>query len=285
MIPGFEMLENPISVPAPAPVCFATLVDEAERGHDSRTELRLKNAFEALAQIHSGYLQVLAEAQEYCMPRPIDLPAARFHVALKQLHQSGGDFYDVIELGNEQFDYMVADARGHDLSATYWTLALKTLLSEYADLLYSPAEALDRINRALLKILPNGVYFTAIYARLDRARGTVSLLNAAHTPVILQAAGGGELRAIQGTGDVLGCFRDVVFGGVELRVNRGDRIFLFSDGLVESPLDPFRGIEQLGRVIERHKENTLPDQVELVLAEQMNNSPAQDDVLLMGIEV
>ena len=119
-----------------------------------RTHLRLQHALEMAGEFQTANLHVLEVAQQACMPRPDDIPGAGFHVALRQAQSAGGDFYDVIDLGHQQFDYLVADASGHDLSSSYWTLALKTLLLEYSTLLFSPADALHLINRALCRTCP-----------------------------------------------------------------------------------------------------------------------------------
>ena len=97
------------------------------------THLRLKHAYEKIAELQAERVWKLAMTQEAVMPLPKDLPDARFQVKLTQVLNAGGDFYDVIPSGNQVFDYIVADAAGHDLSSSYWTAALKTLLSIYAE--------------------------------------------------------------------------------------------------------------------------------------------------------
>ena len=198
-----------------------------------RTHLRLQHALEMAGEFQTANLHVLEVAQQACMPRPDDIPGAGFHVALRQAQSAGGDFYDVIDLGHQQFDYLVADASGHDLSSSYWTLALKTLLLEYSTLLFSPADALHLINRALCRILPEGVFFTAIYLRLNRATGSALLLSAGHPPAIFFDAARNKCRLIEQPSDVLGCFRDAQFHRIELKTNPGDRLFFFSDGMVD----------------------------------------------------
>ena len=79
------------------------------------THLRLKQAFDMLVELQAERIRRLSTVQESLMPRPADLPAARFEVVLEQMLQAGGDFYDVIPVGDEIVDYLVADVSGHDL--------------------------------------------------------------------------------------------------------------------------------------------------------------------------
>ena len=206
------------------------------------THLRLRQAYEALAELQAQRIQGLASAQETLMPSPAEFPEAKFHVSRKQVLNAGGDFYDVIPVGDQLFDYVVADASGHDLAASFWTAALKTLLGQYATPASSPQAILGHINSALVRILPAGVFFTLIYARLNRRTGNLQLINAGHPPAILVQHDESDARVMHQEGDLLGAFGDPTFGLRELELKRGDRFFLFSDGLIETGGNRDRGL-------------------------------------------
>jgi len=123
-----------------------------------RTHIRLKRGYESLAELQAQHIQKLAAAQEAFMPHPEDIPEARFQVSFMQVLKAGGDFYDVIPVAENVIDYVVADASGHDLGASFWTAALKTLLSEYCNAVNSPREVLHLVNSALLRILPSASF-------------------------------------------------------------------------------------------------------------------------------
>jgi phosphoserine phosphatase RsbU/P len=142
------------------------------------THLRLKRSYDALMEMQAERLDRLAVAQQNIMPQPQDMPEARFQAALRQKLEAGGDFYDVIPSGENSMDYLVANASGHDLGASYWTAALKALVAEYANPLNAPVAVLRALNSALPRILPSGAFFTLIYARLNRRSHRLSLANA-----------------------------------------------------------------------------------------------------------
>ncbi len=258
------------------PVCLREAVARV------RTHLRLQYTLEKLGEMHAADLRPLEAAQQSCMPQASEIPEARFHVALRQAQSAGGDFYDVIDRGDQQFDYIVADASGHDLSSSYWTMALKTLLFEYSNLQFFPADSLYLINRALRRILPDGVFFTLVYASINRKSGRVSLLNAGHPPAILvpsERTG----QAIEQASDVLGCFEDASFARIELQVDPGDRIFLYSDGLADSATRQGMKLDSLLAALNQKAD--LEQVVEEVFSRRLQEFPANDDVLLMGIEI
>jgi len=86
-----------------------------------RTHLRLKQAYEALAQLEVERVKRLATSQQMILPTPDQFPTARFAAILRQSHGAGGDFYDVLPVGDSLVDYVVADASGHDLETSLWT--------------------------------------------------------------------------------------------------------------------------------------------------------------------
>lgn len=249
-----------------------------------RTHLRLKHAYERLAELQAERLQQLASAQRNLMPSPQDVPEARFQVSIRQVLTAGGDFYDVIPTGQGVVDYLVADASGHDLAASLWTASLKALAAEYAGPLNLPVEIVRSINSSLRHILPRGAFFTLIYARVNRQTGRASLVNAGHPPVIVCRPAADEPLILRQEGDVVGAFDDAVFGVAELTLETGDRIFLYTDGLIENGGPYEEGLQNLARACQRRQKLPLQDAIPAVVDDVMVGQSPADDTLLMGIE-
>jgi sigma-B regulation protein RsbU (phosphoserine phosphatase) len=248
------------------------------------THLRLKRAYEAMLELEAARLERLATAQQNTMPQPSDIPEARFHAALKQKLQAGGDFYDVIPSGENSMDYLVADASGHDLAASYWTAALKALVAEFANPLNTPADVLRALNIALGRILPPGAFFTLIYARLNRRSRRLILANAGHPPAIVTRAQSQEALIVQQEGDVVGAFPDAVFGVTEMTLRPGDRLFLYSDGVVENGGPIAAGLKRLAAACQARSGVPLAELVPAVLDELTAGCAADDDVVLLGVD-
>ena len=179
---------------------------------------------------------------------------------------------------------MVADASGHDLAASFWTATLKTLLAEYANPINSPRDVVCSMNRVLRRILPEGVFFTLIYARLNRQNGQLSLINAAHPPAISIPGDGKEPVVMRQEGDV-GVFPDATYDATELTVRAGDRFFLYSDGLIEIRGTAEEGLSRLISACTGLRGASLEEMVPSVVREVTGGVTAQDDVVLMGVEV
>ncbi len=250
-----------------------------------RTHLGLKQIRERLVELQAERLQSLAAAQMSLMPRPEDIPQANFQVCLRQVQPAGGDFYDVIPGGEGLVDYLVADASGHDLAASFWTAALKALAAEYASPVYLPPEIVSAINSALCRVLPSGAFFTLIYARLNHRTRRLSVVSAGHPPLILVHSDGRPVSIVRLEGDVVGVFREAVFGSAELTIQSGDRMFLYSDGLIESADSHEAGISRLAEACLKRRSLPLADLVPGVVDEITAGVTVIDDTVLLGIEL
>ncbi len=250
-----------------------------------RTHLRLKQASERLVELQAERVERLAAAQQSMMPRPEDVPGARFAAWVRQVLSAGGDFYDVIPVGEGLVDYLVADASGHDLASTLWVAALKALAVEYASPLNLPGEVVRAINGALCRFMPPGAFFTLVYARVDHRSGRLSLASAGHPPAVILPAGRAKPEILTLEGDVAGAFPDAAFGLAERELGPGDRLLLFSDGLIE-----FRGatredgIGRLATICAERRGQPLGAMVPAVAEELLAGRQVEDDTILMGVE-
>lgn len=264
-------------------------IARAELAARVTTHLRLRHAYEALTELQAERLERLTSAQSALMPKPADLPEARFAVSISQIHQAGGDFYDVIPTGTGIVDYLVADVSGHDLAASYWTSALKTLLAQHVTPSASPGEILQGMNRILCRVLPPGVFFTATLARLNRKTRRLTLVNAGHPPAILTPGPSPSHprephSVLASDGDILGAFPDARFGSLDLEVVPGTRLYLYSDGLVESRRDRESGILRLATTCAKAASLPLPEAITHIVDQVTHGTPATDDVVILGTE-
>lgn len=249
----------------------------------ARTHLRLKRAYDTLEHLQKERLERLAASQQMIMPTPRQIPRARFAVSMKQFHGAGGDFYDVIPIGERLMDYIVADGSGHDLETSLWTTAMKALLHEHAGPLFDPVDILRALNRSLCRIMPEGFFFTVLYARLNRRTGRLVVANGGHPPAICVQKDQQPV-VLRQTGDVIGAFHDASFEVTELKLNPGDRFFLYTDGLVEAGGDLDGGIARLARICGELRNLMLEEAVERAVAEELARVEPSDDIVMMGVE-
>lgn len=150
----------------------------------------------------------------------------------------GGDYYDVIYLGSDRYFMLVGDVAGHGVKAAFITGILKAVIfSEYvrgrkADAVL-PGDFLswlnERLNFELRKA--SGMLVTFFAGVLDVRNSTLRYANAGQNhPYVVRGAAPIELPV---SGTALGVADKVSYPDQEVRLQPGDLVVLYTDGLVE----------------------------------------------------
>ena len=180
-------------------------------------------------------LRRAALIQRALLPREgPDLPGFRVETTYRPCESVGGDLYDLVALDERHLALVIGDAAGHGLAAAMLAVLFHTRLPlrDREGGPRSPAEALSLVNRSLCEFAAPGLFLTAACAVLDIRSGALSVASAGHTPLFLQRRGG-EVSGIYHSGPALGLYREAVFGQHELRLARGDRLWMHTDGLYD----------------------------------------------------
>jgi phosphoserine phosphatase RsbU/P len=254
-----------------------------------RLHIRMKHAYQSLVSAQLAQIEALGHSQKLMLPQPEDLPEAGFSVIYAPCHQAGGDFYDVFQAGERIYDYVVADISGHSLETALPTAALKALIRQNASMLYSPAESLTLLNRTLRPVLAEGQYATLAYARINQSRRKLEIISAGHPPALIVRRNG-KVIVINQPGDALGLFDSPVFEAQTHELLPGDRIFLFSDGLLEQVPGEGgsrrKGLTALVNVCETTYSLPIEDSLQRIM--EMLVPPRQsllDDVVVLAFEI
>jgi sigma-B regulation protein RsbU (phosphoserine phosphatase) len=254
-----------------------------------KIHIRLRQGLRALLAEQAAKLAQIRDAQQSILVSPEDIPEARFAVRYVPTLEAGGDFYDVFPWSDAVMVYFVADISGHDLGASFVTASLKALVRQNANPLYSPVETLKNMNSVLTTLLRDGKHLTAALVFLNRTRSRLTVVNAGHpAPILVTRDGQVELLATDG--DVLGVFEAVQCGQIEQAVANGDRLFLYTDGLIERFGRDARARSQgLAALVAACRETAhlpLDAAVDAIANATLDGAGRpQDDVVLMGIEV
>jgi sigma-B regulation protein RsbU (phosphoserine phosphatase) len=140
----------------------------------------------------------------------------------------------VIRIDDDHFGAVVADVSDKGMpAALYMALARSLILAEGHRSL-SPRQVLENVNRLLMELGEPGMFVTVFYAVVDCRTRMMTYTRAGHDrPVILRK---GELIQLGGQGMALGVMTSDPFTlpEEEIRLQEGDRLLLFSDGLIDA---------------------------------------------------
>src|ERR1700677_4542270 len=252
-----------------------------------RVHLRIGETNRAITRQHQAQIEELRDAQQAILVRPEDCPEASFAVYFEQLEGAGGDFYDVVSVDADVFGYFVADVSGHGASAAFLPSAIKALLRQYSGPLFSPEDTMRGVDSVMRQMLGEEQYLTACYAHLNRRTRRLSVVSAGHPPLIVVRVSG-KVNAVEMDGDPLGMFSALMLQRKDLRVSPGDRLFLYSDGLIESSPGGGRreGTDRLMEACVSHRRQPLSEAVlQIVDDVQSPGKPIKDDLLRLAVEV
>ena len=167
------------------------------------------------------------------------LPAATPSVAGLEIVTSylpmaevAGDFYDFLDPDDGRLGVLVADVSGHGVPAALIASMVKVGLAAQADHAGDPARVIAGMNHALCGKF-EFAYVTATYAFLDPARRMLTYASAGHPPILLLRANG-EIESLEEGGLVLAFTPDAPYSAASVPVNPGDRLLLYTDGLLEA---------------------------------------------------
>ncbi|RPJ04329.1 MAG: GAF domain-containing protein [Spirochaetaceae bacterium] len=183
-------------------------------------------------------LKLARKVQEKMLPGPDELGKVRgCQVAGKYLamEELGGDIYDVIKISDTKYGFVIADVSGHGVSASLVTAMAKVSFNANALLNKTPAEVCGKVNSEICQLMgEKGEHdVTAFFGILDTQEGAFEYTCCAHQPGLwLKEKGGFEELTTEDT--YMGLVADVKFTSKKIKLATGDRVVLYTDGIVEA---------------------------------------------------
>lgn len=212
-------------------------------------------------RLHDEELQEARQIQDSLLPTELPQVAGYEVAAMTQpLRFVGGDYYSVVRINDRYTAFCIADVAGKGMPAALLMSSLQAALQPLIGQSLSPRELCLRLNRILCDLTPVGKFISFFYAVLDRFENRLTYCNAGHNPPLLVRADGQSLD-LKSTGAVLGQFPHWVYEQSELQMRSGDRLLLFTDGLVEasnSSDEPF-GEQNLIRIARENEQSSAQD--------------------------
>lgn len=239
-------------------------------------------------------LERAAQLQRDLLPRRIPVvPGFEFAGICAPSFAIGGDFYDWSASPEGDVRFTVADVMGKGIAAAIMTATVRAVLRGVPAQL-SPGESLSTAAATLTHDLERtGTFVTVLHGRLDAARSTVRYADAGHGLSLHVAANGGY-RRLAGTDLPIGILPDSTWVTRELRLEPGDTLITFSDGLFDllgGDLETLHHIasmvatstscqEVVDRVSRLAANGPLPDDLTVVLIRRAGatQQPAELDV-------
>lgn len=201
-----------------------------------RTHLLLREAHETVARqlnTMNSELEMARQVQLSILPSEIPhLPGLEIAARYMPMSSVAGDFYDFLVPDDKHVGILIADVSGHGLPSALIASMLQSALASQSAHASDPTRVLAGLNRAIHGKFERH-YVTAAYLFVDTLQRTVHYSGAAHPPLLVWQARTGQVTECVENGLMLGPFADAPYAAGTLSLEPGDRILLFTDGLLE----------------------------------------------------
>jgi sigma-B regulation protein RsbU (phosphoserine phosphatase) len=233
-------------------------------------------------------LQEAREIQDNLLPKKLPVVAGYEIAAMTQpLRFVGGDYYSVVRISERHTALCIADVAGKGLPAALLMSSLQAALKPLICQKLAPRELCQRLNRILCDLTPVGKFISFFYAVLDNVDNRLTYCNAGHNPPLLIRADG-TYTELKAAGAVLGQFPQWRYEQSELQMRSGDKLLLFTDGLVEAcnAEEQSFGEENLIRIARENSNSSAADLMRLLIcaASQHGGEHFQDDASLIVLK-
>ncbi|HEU5154814.1 MAG TPA: SpoIIE family protein phosphatase [Gemmatimonadales bacterium] len=245
---------------------------------DSRRQLEAEHQMEEAREIQRCFVPQR-------IPR---IPGCRVAVAWQPSGALSGDYYDVLQFGDQRFGLCIADVVGKGVPAALLMSSIQANVRSFAHGDLPPKVLCEKLNEFLCLTIAENKFITFFYALLDARKKTLRYVNAGHNAPILVHRDGTHVRLTEG-GGVLGVCPEWRYEEGEIVLGSGDRLLCFTDGLSEA--QDLNG-EEFGeqKLINMMRDNLDADPEELQSAimgsvTRFCAAQPQDDATLIAIGI
>jgi serine phosphatase RsbU (regulator of sigma subunit) len=231
--------------------CNGVLEETVRELEESREVIRLKTLEEQKKREQE--LALAQETQESLLPRCLpQFENFRIHAFNNPTRYVGGDFYDFLQLSSGEWMGVLADVSGKGMPAALLSSMVLGALSMEFRSGTQPPEVLNRINRLLCeKSLP--FQFVTLFLFLLSPDGVGQFISAGHNPAYLFRSATGTIEELAPDAGVLGLFDSACYESRAFRLDKGDILVVYSDGLTDAqtPQGEMFGEKRLLEIIRR----------------------------------
>ncbi len=239
-------------------------------------------------------LESAAEIQKSLLPdKSPEIKNIQVAWKFEPCNQIGGDIFNIHHLDDASAGLYMLDVCGHGVPAALISVTVSQFLNSTDGLignnceLLSPEIVLNKLNHSF-PFDRFDSFFSIIYITLDLEDGWLDYSCAGHpAPILIHPDG--TLEYLNQRGPVIGFGSEIVFAQTSIRLQTGDRVILYTDGLFETrnPAGDYISKSRVHDVLKDNCHQPIQTMVDAVYAEIKNfrrQAAPDDDISIMGLE-
>ncbi len=180
-------------------------------------------------------LEQAADIQRSLFPQsPPVLPGLQLSGRSLPCRSVGGDYFDYVPMADGRIFVVVADVSGKGLAASLLMSSLQARVHALCELQTDVAKLVSRLNHSTKANTPDNKFITGFFAAIDPVTGEMEYANAGHNPPVI-ARQNGKVELLTAGGPVLGILPNINYVGGRTKLETGDLLVMYSDGVSEAP--------------------------------------------------
>lgn len=239
-------------------------------------------------------LSIAADIQKNAVPNEFPAFPERkdfdIFASMTPAKEVGGDFYNFFLLDDDHLAIVMADVSDKGIPAALFMMVANYLISDRAKSGGTPAEILEYVNSSLCSNNKADLFVTVWFGILEISTGKLTAANAGHNDPALYRKGG-QFEVIKNVhGIAIGVFSDAPYNNFEIQLYKGDKIFLYTDGLTDATNadDKMLKISGMLKVLNTYKEENVQgilDGVNRYVSDFAGDAPQSDDLTMLCLEL
>ena len=216
-------------------------------------------------------------------------PCYDLAASMRPAKEIGGDFYDFFMLSDDKLAFLIADVSGKGVPAALVMAIGKTMLKNYMKETGNIADAFRITNNVLLDNNSESMFITAYACVLDLRTGELQYVNAGHEDPFIKFSDGEFVLRKERHAIVLGAMENMKYKVHTTKLQPGDRIYMYTDGVPEAhdaELQMF-GMEGTSDVLNSVKDEKASDVIEAVCKSVevfAKGAPQFDDMTMLCLD-
>jgi sigma-B regulation protein RsbU (phosphoserine phosphatase) len=180
-------------------------------------------------------LEIAGTIQRQLLPKQLPaLPGYEIDAVARPSKNVGGDYYDLIMLGDGKYAFVIADVSGKGFPAALLVSTLHASLHAYIDGATNLSELVKRLNIVVHKNTEADRFITLFMAILDPRDGSLTYVNAGHNYPFILRTEQSSIQPLSSTGLPLGMFDRVEFEQKTVKLEPSEYLVLYTDGVTEA---------------------------------------------------
>lgn len=202
----------------------------------------------------------------------------------------GGDFYDFFKISDTKLGIVMADVSGKGVPASIFMAVSRTLLRATGARGVASNECLNIVNKLLCNESVDSMFVTVFYGIYDITTGVLQYTNAGHNPPFVIRKATGKVEMLPFSQDIVaGMFDDVTYTQLDLQLEKGDSLVLFTDGVTEAFNVNGEQFDEEGleKSLEGQADTSTCDLVKKIVSDVnafAGEEPQSDDITVMAVK-